>query len=242
MKTVVFTSDNHSWLLRGFFHQWAKYGKLNSLAHDPLEIEVAGYTKPYALPKDVSFYSIGAFSDYPVSKWSDGAIKYFEAIPDDLVLVLLEDYWMIRNVNRQAIFIAYGYMTDHPEVIRFDLAADRVFNHSARYSGSYGALDICEAKGDYALSLQASLFRRKLLLEVLRPGETPWEAELNGSFRLNQMSYRVVGSYQWPMNYFIAMNKGKIDRTGAWMYPARTLKPEDWKELDDLGYTRTPED
>jgi hypothetical protein len=36
----------------------------------------------------------------------------------------------------------------------------------------------------------------------------------------------------------IVVNKGKFDREGQWMWPARTLKAADWKELDELGYTR----
>ena len=49
-------------------------------------------------------------------------------------------------------------------MIRFDVAADRMFQ-GAVYVGSSGTLDICEAKGDYALSSQASIFRRKALLK-----------------------------------------------------------------------------
>jgi hypothetical protein len=143
---------------------------------------------------------------------------------------------MIRPINRQALFTAEAYMMDHPNVIRFDVASDRIFNRGCGYLESYGSIDICNGKGEYSLSFQASIFRRDLLLEVLRPGETPWQSELDGSYRLNQLPYDVVGSYQWPMNYAIVMNKGKLDTHGQWMYPPRTLKTEDWKTLVELGY------
>lgn len=239
MKTVVFTSDTHAWLLRGFFHQWAMYGKMPGTRYenDPLEMEVAGFSKPY-FHLDVPFVSIGRFEDYPVGKWSDAIIKYLQGMADDLFLFLLEDYWLIRPINRGAIFTAYGYMMDHPDILRFDMAADRMFNRQARYLEPCGSLDICEAKGDYSFSTQAGIFRRKLLLEILKPGETPWEAEINGSGRLNKLPWRVVGTYQWPVNYFIAMNKGKLDPTGSWMFPARTLKQEDMKALSSLGYLK----
>lgn len=227
MKIVVLTSDKHTWLLHGFFHQWSKYAN----RYAPMEIEVAGFTKIHFLPKYASFYSIGKFEDYPVQKWSDGLIRYLHSIPDELVLVLLEDYWMMRPINWRAVSVAYSYAMDHKDIIRFDVAADRAFSRQNRYVETWGILDVCEAKGEYSLSFQASLFRKDLLLEVLEPGETPWETELHGSQRLNQLPYRVVGSYQWPLMYSIVMNKGQFDMEGNWMYPPRTLCLEDWTDL-----------
>jgi hypothetical protein len=231
MKTVVLTSDNHSWLLKGFFRQWIRYaGSYNSL-----DIEVAGFTKPSYIPKCVPFVKIGKFEDYPVDKWSDAVIKYLEGVKDELVLILLEDYWMMRPLAYGGIYAARKYMADHKDVIRFDLAADRMFNKAAVLKEYFQAVDICECKGDYSLSFQASIYRVDLLLQVMKAGENPWQAELNGTQRLNALPYRVVGSYQWPMQYFIAMCKGKLDTVGAWMYPARTLRPEDWEDLGKHG-------
>jgi hypothetical protein len=245
MKLCVLTSDHHSWLLKGFLHQWNKYGRKNFMAdgmNDALELEVAGFTRPDWLPGGIPFYSIGKFEDYPVEKWSDGLIKYLQGLKEELVLILLEDYWMLRPVNRAAIFNAFGYMEDHPDVIRFDVASDRMFCQAARHAGYFGNFDLCEGKGAYALSFQASIFRKDLLLQMLRPGETPWQAELEGSARVNRSEYRVVGTYQWPMNYMIVVNKGHLDRTGDWMYPSRSLSKADWLQLDNLGYTTQPED
>jgi hypothetical protein len=237
MRTVVFTSDTHNWLLKGFFHQWKKYAKC-----DFLDVEVAGFTKPEGLPDDVSFYSLGKFADYPVNKWSDAVIKYLNSVQDELIMILLEDYWLMRPINKQALFMAYGFMDNHPDVIRFDVAADRMFSKDCHYAGSYFGFDLCTGKGQYSLSFQASIYRRKQLLEIMKPGESPWQAELNGTDRLNKSHYQVVGTFQWPINYLVAVNKGKLDRTGAWMYPARTLAQSDWDELDKLGYTIEPGD
>lgn len=232
MKTVVLTSDHHNWLLRGFFHQWRKYA-----AGYP-EIEVAGFTPPDNLPQDVGFHSIGKFEDYPVNKWSDAVIKYLNTISDDLVLILLEDYWLIRPVNISAIWDARDFMLANKNVIRFDVAADRMFSREVWYSGYFGGIDLCECKGQYSLSYQASIYRRELLLEVLRADETPWQSELNGSTRLNSLPYRVIGSYQWPMNYMIIMNKGQVDPGGQWMYPARRFTGDDWYDLVESGCLR----
>lgn len=231
MKTVVFTSDNHSWLLKGFFRQWIRYAG----SYNALEVEVAGFTKPPYIPKCVPFYRIGKFEDYPVEKWSDAVIKYLEGVRDELVLILLEDYWLMRPLAYGGIYAARKYMVEHRDVIRFDVAADRMFAKGAVLKGNSGAVDICECKGDYSLSFQASIYRVELLLQVLKAGENPWQSELNGTARLNELPYRVVGSYQWPMQYMIVMNKGQLDTVGNWMFPARTLKPEDWEDLGNHG-------
>jgi hypothetical protein len=235
MRTVVFTSDNHSWLLKGFFHQWQKYGGGE-------DVEVAGFTPPAFLPKNVRFTSIGKFEDYPVTKWSDAIIRYLQDSREKYILFLLEDYWLMRPVHVHAISAAVDYLEMHPSTIRFDVAADRMFSKNAKFSGSWGPLDICKCKGDYSLSFQASIFRREMLLDVMRPGETPWQAELDGTYRLNLMrSVDVVGSYQWPMQYMVVMNKGQLDVNGDWMYPARSLSESDWAELRNLGCLE-PED
>jgi hypothetical protein len=235
MKTVVLTSDKHNWLLRGFFHQWQKY------AAGYGEVEVAGFTNPGTLPNDVPFVSIGRFEDYPVEKWSDAVIKYLQSIKDNLVMILLEDYWLMRPIHQTAITAAEAFMLDNPNVARFDVAADRMFSRDAEYFRPYGPFDLCWGKGAYSLSFQASIYRRSMLLEMMRPNETPWQTELNGSDRLNKSPYFVAGTYQWPVNYAIVVNKGRLDRYGGWMFPARTLKQSDWAELDELGYTKEPE-
>lgn len=232
MRTVVFTSDKHSWLLRGFFHQWDKYGK--GLPVD----EVAGFTNPGGLPYGVGFYSMGKMDNYPINKWSDAVIKYLKQVPDDLVTILLEDYWLMRPINRDAVDSALDYMSCHPDVVRFDLAADRMFNNEAEYIEPFEGIDICSAKGAYSLSFQASIYRREMLLDLMRPGETPWEAELKDSDRLNKTDLRVVGTYNWPVAYSIVVNKGKLDMEGRWMYPARTLTDGDWQELEAAGCLR----
>jgi len=232
MKTVCFTSDNHMWLLRGFLYQWRKYALHDG--SDLAMLEVAGFTDPHL---DVPFVSIGKFEDYPIDRWSDALIKYLTGIKDNLVLILLEDYWLMKPINWRGVLDAVDTMTQNKNILRFDLSSDRMFSKDARYVASTEHLDLCFAKGDYSLSFQAGIFRRELLLEILRPGETPWQSELNGTARLNETIYSVLGSYQWPINYMIVMNKGKIDYEGKWMFPARSLSGTDWMELNRLGYT-----
>jgi hypothetical protein len=243
MKTVVLTSDSHSWLLGGFFHQWKKYGiPINDYDLLPKPgMQVAGFANPNNLPPEVEFFSIGKMSDYPIQKWSDALIKTLESIEDELVMIMLEDYWLMRPVHIGAIIDARDFMLSYPSAIRFDLSSDRMFSQTSHFAGNFRDLDLCWSTGDYSLSFQSSIYRKSLLLEMLVPGESPWETELNGTGRVNRSRYEVFGSYQWPINYMIVVNKGKFDKQGAWMFPQRSLRPGDWKQLEELGYTTKPE-
>lgn len=241
MKVVIFTSDKGNWALKGFFHQWEKYAK-GPAAMPWYELEVAGFSRPAELPKEVAFYSIGRFEDYPVERWSDAVMEYLQKLPDELFILMLEDYWLTRPIYHQAVSDAWEFMVTHPNVIRFDLTTDRMYSHNVRWAGAFMHLDLCRAKGDYSMSFQAGIFRRSLLLENLQKHETPWEAELSGSHRLNDRhDIQVYGSYQWPLGYMIVVNKGQLDPEGAWMFPARSLAQADWDELRAAGALPQPE-
>lgn len=230
VRRAVLTSDHHAWLLGAFFHQWSRY--------DARPIEVVGFSRPdHALLAGHPFVSLGRFEDYPARRWSDGVIRYLEGVTEELVELWLEDYWLIRRSNLTMIADAAEYMAAHPDILRFDLSTDRLYAAGAVDIGAVGCMDIIEAKGEYSLSFQASIFRRTALLEVLAAGESPWQTEINGTTRVNQSDWRVVGSRQGLVRYLIAVNKGKLDRSGAWMFPRRTLNAFDWGELDRLGLT-----
>ena len=221
LKTYVLTSDKYNWCVGPFLHQWKKYAPNWS-------ITVAGFTKPDA---ECDFVSIGKFEDYPVNKWSDALISLLHRTDDKLVCLFLEDYWLVRPVSR--IVVPKAILDDHTALIRFDLTSDTIESKKPKRLYSLDQYDLFERTDpQYSLSLQAAVWNRQLLLDVLVPGETPWEVELNGSERLNKKGYRVFGTAQWPVMYTIAVNKGVLDKTGDWMQPSRTLGNIDWTELE----------
>lgn len=229
MKIVCLTSDVGNPLIPGFLHQWKKYAS-------GLPVTVAGFTHPGV---DCDFIGLGDFKDYPVNRWSNGLRKLLQMIEDDLVLLLLEDYWLIRHVNKPAIMACEAFMQNNPDFARCDVSCDRMEDcYPERNICSIGCTDFTESiNKPYDFSYQASIWNRQKLLDLVVDWETPWESEINGNKRIHEKGYRVVGTRQFPMNYTIVMNKGKIDKTGGWMYPPRTLYPDDWKELETIyGY------
>jgi hypothetical protein len=238
MIIYVLTSDRHNWLLRGFMHQWHKYCKL--------PITIAGFTEPNYLldvnddyKKYTSFKSIGKFEDYPVDRWSDSIIKLVHETDDEVIMILLEDYWLTRCPNFTALKVAESVVNTDKNILRFDITTDRLYSQRIVDVGAYEDVDLFVADPDvYAVSFQASIWRKESLLQMLVPGETPWQAEMNGTIRYNEIKPQkaIWGTRQWPMRYCIVVNKGVFDKTGTWMYPPRTLSRPDWSELETLGY------
>jgi hypothetical protein len=231
MRTICFTSDKRTWALPAFAHQWDKHARL--------AFEFAGYTDPgVKMTHGHPFNSIGDFSDYPFDRWSDGVIKFLETIHDDLFLWMMEDFWLLRKADTTAIYELEKYMLQHPDIARMDLSADRANNRDIRDIGYLGRLDLVESTKDipYHFSFQAGIWRRKMLLDCMIQGENPWQSEINGSERLIDLGYRVMGTRQRPLRYLIAVQQGQVTLDGGYQGKAFGLDEADRFEMERLGY------
>lgn len=231
MKTIVLTSDKTLWSVQPLIHQWHKYA-----GHQPLE--VYGYTDPgVTFMQGHKFHSIGKFEDYPVKRWSNGVIRALQSLVDDeLVNVMMDDYWLVRDFDPAIMNIAEDYMDANPGVVRFDLTTDRLGDkHFDVCSIRHYDIIMGKREATYNFSMQASIWRIENMLKLLVPDEDPWEAELRGNARLAQMNYQVVGTRQWPLKYIIAVNKGVLMLDGGWCVPPRKLSKPDIEEIYDLG-------
>lgn len=235
-RIFVFTSDRYQWALKAWFWLLEKYWRPTP------EVVIAGFTHPgWQLPPYAKYYSIGDFSDYPAQKWSDAAIKFLSAMPDEAFVFMLEDYFLIRPVNTSAVHTLYYYMLQFKYVARMDLTTDRLFSFGPRYPleipdyGHVDYLDLIQSDPDlqYHMSLIAGLWRRDALLEVLQPGWTAQDVEIYGTPKLASIRdrYVVLGTRQWPLRHglaFRASRPGELD--------VSYLAPEDILALNSLGY------
>jgi len=231
------TSDKHNWLLQGFMHQWDKYASDHTITANP--VLLAGFTKP-DFPineKRYEFYSIGAMSDYPANKWSDALLKVMKYTNDPLLLVMLEDYWLVRQVSYQALIAGQVWMTEHPHALRFDLTTDRLNCGKINMITHRGDVDIFRSyHTPYQVSLQASIWNVESFKRILTPGMSPWEIELQGTNRLASMpELGVYGQAQWALCYQIMVRGGQFVKEGDWMHPARQLSEDDYEELRRAG-------
>lgn len=235
MIMYCMTSDKHQWLMQGFMHQWHKYAP-------ELNVVIAGFTKPnFDLLPGFDFYSIGRFDNYPVDKWSNALIDLLLQTEDEQVGILLEDYWLIRKADAYAVVLAGVFLEQNPDALRFDLTSDRLYCGAAEDYAFSGIYDIIKAgQSPYQMSLQASMWNKSRLLEILKPNRSPWDVEHEGTGYLADHPMPVYGYRQIPLRYIIAMRAGKFERDGSWCFPKRQIVEDDWEELDRLGYTSPP--
>lgn len=217
-RVCVEVSDKYLWALQPFAYLFNLYW--SSLQ----PVTVFGYSPPqFQLPRNFSFFQIDNYN-YPADHWSDGLKRFLGSLDEDYIILLLTDYWMCRTVDVRGVSACYEYMRGHPEVLRIDLTADRLYAGGMFDVESWGCYDIIETPDStpYQFSTQAGIWNRKTLVELIEPNKTPWEVELYTPIPNN---IRVLGTRQYPVRYANAILKGKID------FPQLQLIPEEHRNI-----------
>ena len=189
-------------------------------------VMVAGETRPkWALPDNFQWWSYG--KPWPSERWSNGLIKCLKDMPAEVFILLLDDYWLCRWVDREGIALLAEFMQDTPDILRLDLTDDRQYAGDMTDVGYCGHFDLVSTPGDspYQLSLQAAIWRKSLLLSILVPNWSPWEVELSGSPSLHQREdCRVLGTRQRPVRY------GNVSRQGQFQQDEWLRIPREQRE------------
>lgn len=206
-KIVVTTSDKYLPALRPFAWLMNKYWLPNP------QVVVAGFTPPdFDLPDNFEFRSIGKFEDYPINRWTDALRKFLAGFEDEVFVLMLEDYWITRAVDTEAVQILIDYMYQFEYVIKADLCADRLYAHGADLNyGSAGRLDLVKSMpgSPYHMSLMSGAWRKEHLMRHLQPGWTPWDVEIVGTTHLSHdQNVIVIGCKQWPVKHTLAFRSG----------------------------------
>lgn len=202
MKVVVLTCDKYLWVVKPFAYLFNIYW---SAVQD---VVIVGYKKPdYTLPPNFTFYSAG--KDHGPEKWSNGIIKFLKQFDDTHFVLMLDDYWLCRGVNHQAVSSLGDYVADRPDILRIDLTADRAFNSHSKDIDTWGYVDLIETGTDaeYQWSTQACIVNRGHMLDCLKPDMSPWEFELQGNGLIPE-GLRVLGTRQYPVRYVNAVGMG----------------------------------
>lgn len=105
--------------------------------------------------------------------WSDGVIEFLNSIDDEYFILLHEDFYLTEPANLAEIERLAEFAQRK--------GADRVSlmgNHSPERVAVSAEYTFQYLPGmPYNYSFEASIQRREFLLEHLKPGENPWDAE-----------------------------------------------------------------
>lgn len=206
---MVMTSPKTWWTLGGFFYLLEKYvpklPRVYLFGYDENASDAEKYIPAH-------FYSFGRFADWPRDKWSDTfitAMRELETTGHDTFWFMMDDYWLIRQVDTLGLIKLNQYMRELGDIVKIDLATDRLY---AKRGEPYlygkgtidrvGYLDIIESDpvSDYHMSLWSGLWNINLLNRVIIRGESAQEIEINGTARLGSLPHlRVLGTRQAPV-------------------------------------------
>lgn len=208
----------------------------NQFWGDDQPVTIVRYEEKPAKPgANFSNFAVGRQADYT---WSGGLLRYLKFAPEMLVL-LLEDYFLDRPVDRLAVLRLWEFMEAHPEVVKIDLSGDRLkFEHEDFNDDLVRAGD----KSLFQTSLQAAIWRRDFLERFLDARESPWEFERKGTRRVvgargrGEFDGLILGARRPPLSYVNAVG-GEGRRPGEW----DLKKFPEWMlaELAERGLFRT---
>lgn len=230
MRIFVLTSDHYIKAVRAFSYLFNRHWS------EDQEVTVAGFKPPdFDLPANFHFHSLGNMADYPVNKWSDALIKLLHDYTDDTFVLFLEDYWLSRPVNAQAVRMLYDYMRQFRNVLKMDLCMDRLYAAGMSDYNHCGYIDLIRSDpaSQYQMSLYLGLWNRELMLRFLRTGENPWQVELDGTPRVARAAdeVMVLGTRQAPCRIILAHRRGNPNELLL-----DGLDPADVEALRELGY------
>lgn len=204
IPVYVEVSDKYLWALGPFSYLFNTYW--SSLQ----EVVIFGYNRPdFVLPSNFKFLSISS-QNYPAERWSDGFIQFLKMMDTSHFILLLNDYWLCRRVDHAGIVSLHEYAMQHPEVLRVDLTADRLYAGGMYDVEDWGHYDIIETPPEtpYQMSTQAGIWNRELLLQLLKHNKSAWEVEIHTHV---PSSMRVLGTRQYIIRYANGLLKGKLD-------------------------------
>jgi len=145
--------------------------------------------------------------------WASNCKRILEGIPQDNVILFMDDYLLREKVDNDRMVDLVDYMDEN------DVGCLRTcpcpgptseWTHNDR-------LGILQAEDPYRLSLQTAIWKKETLLDLLVEGESPWETEIKGTKRAKTYTKKPFLSVKRgdsPLSYEIAVIKGEWRQVG----------------------------
>lgn len=143
-------------------------------------------------------------SNTDIQHWSDGVLNFLRSIQDEYLILLHEDFYLTKPVDKELL-----KKLKEEAVKRGVSRMSLLGNHSPeRTYGIDTEFYSHHADAPYVFSLEASIQKRQFLLDNLKGGCNPWDAE-NG--RLGKAKGLVLYSKEPAIFYQDKMRQGNYE-------------------------------
>lgn len=161
MKIIVLSCSKYEETFEPFHHCMEKY---------------------YEGHPEIIYFSDGIINPYyktivvpcELSEWTKGFRKFLEQIDDEQVLLMMDDCFIRRPVDKERIEYASNNLKGNIAMFNFELSFDPA-DKPSRYEGfkkrNHGA--------EFEVSIMCGLWQKKKLLKVVKRNCSPWDIELN---------------------------------------------------------------
>lgn len=226
-EVIVLTSNKYVHCLPAFTYLFNKFWDAGQ------QVKVVRYdVRPAKMPGNFSNFAVGNQDDY---SWSSGLRKYLIHHNDDLIILLLEDYFIDGPVDKQRIEQIYKFMKLRPEIAKIDLTDDRIKVTHRPYTADIYGLDLVESgpNTQFQTSLQAAIWRKDFLLQFLNDKENAWQFEKQGTKRIidareaGEFDGYILGCQEPPLTYINAKG-GEGNHPHLWDFK----KFPDWMKVE----------
>ena len=128
-------------------------------------------------------YKVQVVNNNNTKSWSERLYNCLRHIPNEVILLTLDDYFLIDEVDDQEIKKIVDYMKQHKEVAHASIISGDLRGGVRRPLSDMPGWLAKDDKEDWKISLQAGIWRKSVLIELLRRHENPWQFEIYGKER-----------------------------------------------------------
>lgn len=114
--------------------------------------------------------------------WADSTKKMIEMVPTEYLLMILEDFFIRKPVDTEKIANCLVSLKE----LNGGYLRLRPFPKPDHVIPGYPEIGLIDKEAPYRLCLQAAIWRKELFLQLVQPGESAWDMEINGSKRSNE--------------------------------------------------------
>jgi hypothetical protein len=144
--------------------------------------------------------------------WTTNLLRYLATLGDEPFMMMMDDHIMFE-ANADLLRLASEIIT-RPDVgcVRLVPWPGPTLDFDAE---GFGEID---KRLEYAVSLQASFWKPQTLRDLLEPGWSPWQVEVEGSKRAVKHPMRFIGCKSCAVNYKDYYMRGKPrENHAAWV-------------------------
>lgn len=184
-----------------FESYWPEYDGQIFLVTDSKQFDRPNViTLNHGFPKTPAYWS-------HILKWA------IDQVDSEQLLLMLDDFFILRKVDNGRILEAYNWFQKHSNFKAIRLIPTPIPSHD-KINEKFGEIKETET---YRISTQAAIWDSKYLKSVLKEGESAWEFELIGTKRSNLVNGKVAVIWEnnraeRPLLYMNSIVRGKLTR------------------------------